>query len=100
MIQTQLSRISIDSDGILDLLESLQKEEPLEHETPPTVPIYSTFIETYDQSNFYQSQPGILSSFLIIFIKFNAYYISVYTSPPSVPVGSSPMEPKAIDSKQ
>jgi len=61
LLDTQLSGISIDSDEILDLLESIQKEEPLDHQTPP--PLRSTIMEHYDQTSFYPSQQGILSSF-------------------------------------
>jgi len=61
LLDTQLSSISINSDEILDLLEPLPKEEPLGHQTPP--PQHSTFIEHYDQTSFYPSQQGILSSF-------------------------------------
>jgi hypothetical protein len=61
LLDTQLSGISIDSDEILDLLESLPKEEPLGHQTPP--PQQSSFIEHYGQTSFYPSQQGILSSF-------------------------------------
>jgi len=66
LIQTQLSGISIDSDEILDLIESIQKQEPLDHELPPPPPQQqqqSTFIEHYDQTSVYQSYPGILSNF-------------------------------------
>jgi hypothetical protein len=76
LLQTQFSEISIDSD-ILDILESFQKQEPLEYE-PSSLPQQSTFIEHYEPTNFYQSQPA-------------------YSSPLSVPVGSSPVEPKATD---
>jgi hypothetical protein len=77
-IQTQLSGISFDDDDFIELLQSIQKQEPQEHELLPPPPRQSTFIEHYDQTNFYQSQ-------------------TVNSPPLSVPVGSSPADQKAID---
>ncbi len=97
LLDTQLSGISLDSDEILDLIESIEKEEPLDHQTPP--PQQSTFIEHYDQTNFYPFQQGILSSFQLFSSKLTFIIFAAYPSPSSVPVGSSPLEAKAIDSK-
>ena len=58
MIETQLSGISIDDD-LLDLLQSIEKQEPQEYEPPPR---QSTFIEHYDLPNFYPGQIGISSN--------------------------------------
>ncbi len=63
LLETQLSGISMNDEELSELLESIQKQEPQEYEQLPPPPQQSTFIEHYDPTNIYQSQPGILSRF-------------------------------------
>ncbi len=64
LLETQLSGISIDGDEFLEYLESIQKQEPQEHEQS-LPPQQSTFIEHYDPTNFSQFQPSMFSIFPI-----------------------------------
>jgi hypothetical protein len=96
VLQTQFSSISFDSNEILDMLRSCDKQEPVDYEQP-SQQLQSSFIEHYDPTVFYPSQPGMFSDFSITLIESNIYYILAYPSVPLLSVGSSPIEPKIED---
>jgi hypothetical protein len=75
-LETQLSGTSIDNDDLNELFDLIAKQEPVEndssqqhfsteyHDSTNTSSLQqSTFIESYDQTNSFQSQSSIYSSF-------------------------------------